>query len=79
LDEYDVKLTVEQELFDRVNRLEGDYERLERKYRKLQMKYQDRAWIIKKQNRRIQQLSGRKDPYYNEPANKRLKGKRRGK
>ena len=77
MDEYDVKLTVEQELFDRVNRLENDYERLEKKYRKLQMKYQDRMWIIKKQNRRIQQLSGRKDPYHNEPANKRKKGKRR--
>ena len=73
----DEQLTVEQELFDRVIRLEKDYEKLEKKYRKLQMKYQDRMFIIKKQDRRLQKLSGRKDPYHNEPRNKRKKGKRR--
>lgn len=76
-DEYDhdIQLSVEQTLFDEVQRLTGDLMRLEKKYRRLQIRYQDKVWVIRKQNRRIQKLSGNKDSYLNEPANKRRKGK----
>lgn len=75
--DYTIQLSVEQQLYDEVQRLTGELSRLERKYKKLQMKYQDRRWIIAKQSRRIQKLSGRKDAYVNEPVNKRRKGKKR--
>ena len=75
--DYDIQLTVEQQLYDEVQRLKMQLFYSERKNTNLRRKNRELEGIRKKQDKRLQQLSGRKDPYFNEPANKRRKGKRR--
>ena len=75
--DYDIQLTVEQQLYDEVQRLKMQLFYSERKNTNLRRKNRELEVIRKKQDKRLQQLSGRKDPYFNEPANKRRKGKRR--
>lgn len=63
---------------DQLYTLEQSYRKLEKKYRKLQMKYQDRMWVIRKQNKRIQKLEGNKLGYHNDPVSvRKAKGKRK--
>ena len=75
--DYDIQLTVEQQLYDEVQRLKMQLFYSERKNTNLRRKNRELEGIRKKQDKRLQQLSGRKDPYFNEPANKRRKGKKR--
>ena len=75
--DYDIQLTVEQQLYDEVQRLKMQLFYSERKNTNLRRRNRELEGIRKKQDKRLQQLSGRKDPYFNEPANKRRKGKKR--
>lgn len=76
-EDYDIQLTVEQQLYDEVQRLKMQLFYSERKNTNLRRKNRELEGIRKKQDKRLQQLSRRKDPYFNEPANKRRKGKKR--
>lgn len=75
--DYDIQLTVEQQLYEEVQRLKMQLFYSERKNTNLRRRNKELEGIRKKQDKRLQQLSGRKDPYFNEPANKRRKGKKR--
>ena len=75
--DYDIQLTVEQQLYDEVQRLKMQLFYSERKNTNLRRRNRELEGVRKKQDKRLQQLSGRKDPYFNEPANKRRKGKKR--
>jgi len=75
--DHDQTLSAEERLYDEVLFLRSENARLLKRINKLVAKNKERKGIMSKQSKRIQMLSGRKDPFHNEPPNKRKKGKRR--
>lgn len=71
------QLSAEERLYDEVLLLRSENAKLEKRINNLIRNNKKRKGIMSKQSKRIQMLSGRKDPFYNEPPNKRKKGKRR--
>ena len=75
--DYEDQLSAEERLYDEVLFLRSENAKLLRRVNNLIAKNKERKGIMSKQSKRIQMLSGRKDPFHNEPPNKRKKGKRR--
>ena len=71
------QLSAEERLYDEVLLLRSENAKLEKRINNLIRDNKKRKGIMSKQSKRIQMLSGRKDPFHNEPPNKRKKGKRR--
>lgn len=75
--DHDQQLSAEERLYDEVLFLRSENAKLERRINNLIRDNKKRKGIMSKQSKRIQMLSGRKDPFHNEPPNKRKRGKRR--
>lgn len=75
--DYDQQLSAEERLYDEVLFLRSENTKLNKRINNLIRDNKKRKGIMSKQNKRIQMLSGRKDPFHNEPPNKRKRGKKR--